>query len=173
MDLKNYPITTHYGEIDSFHSTPHSGIDIACKTGTKIIAQDDGIVTLTTDKWLGNTIRLKIKNGDIIIYGHLSEYKVYNNQTIQAGDLLGLTGGAVGSKNSGRTTGEHVHVSVYSGGKLIDPTPYLFNQQQNSTYSLAFPIILVLMLIITWKLRKIFFYSLMVFTLLLVIFISS
>ena len=174
MKITDYPVTTHFKEKDWFHSQSHTGIDLATPTGTKIYAQDSGIVSLTIDSMLGNTVRLKLNNGDIIVYGHLSKFEVENGQYVKQGDLLGLTGGAGGSINSGRTTGNHVHVSQYHEGVLIDPTNYLFHhEQQDISSPLIFPLMLILLLIIAYKARRFLFYSLGIFVVLLVIFLVS
>jgi len=174
----NTRITTNWNEVDSFHKTPHKGVDLSTKTGTKIIAQDPGQVQITTDQWIGVGIRLKMANGDIVVYGHTSEQDVANGQMVNAGDLLGLTGGAVGSKNSGLTTGEHVHVALIHEGVLSDPTNYLFHHGQVQTNSspsspFLFPVILILLAIIFYKFRKFFIYGALATLVLGIIFIVS
>jgi len=176
--LTDARITTNWNEIDNFHKTPHKGIDFATKTGTKIIAQDSGQIQLTTDKFIGNAIRLKMKNGDTVVYGHVSEYKVYDGQIVNAGDLLGLTGGAVGSKNSGLTTGEHCHVSLWHEGVLVSPYDYLFHHQtitqsNNNSSPLIIPVILILLFVVFFKYRRIFLYITGILFLLGIIFIVS
>ena len=176
MDLKNYPITSQFGEIDNVHSQPHSGVDIGTKTGTKIYSQDSGKIHVTVDQWLGNTVRLKLDNGMVVVYGHLSKINVSDGQYVGVGECLAETGGAVGSKNSGLTTGEHLHCSLYnSSGQLIDPTDYLFNhnQIQSDTYSLVFPIMIILILIVCWKIKKWLFYGLGLFALIGIVFLVS
>jgi len=178
MVITDYPITTHFGEIDRVHSKPHSGLDLACKTGTKIYSQDSGTVHLTVDQYLGNTVRLKLDNGVIVVYGHLSKINVTEGQYVDVGTCLAETGGAVGSKNSGLTTGEHLHCSVYnSSGTLIDPYNYLFNHEnieENTTgNSFLFPMILIILLFILWKCKKIVIYGLGIIFLLSIVFIAS
>jgi hypothetical protein len=118
-----------------------------------------------------------IKNGDMIVYGHLSKFEVQNGQFVKEGNLLGLTGGAVGSPNSGKTTGSHCHISQYHNGILVDPTPYIFNHvQQNNSSPFLFPIMLILLGICMYRFRKAFkvmVYLFIIFLVLLVIFILS
>jgi len=179
MKITDYPITTHFGEIDRVHSTPHSGLDLACKTGTKIYSQDSGIISLTIDQWLGDTVRLRINDGRIIVYGHLSKINVTHGQQVGVNVCLAETGGAVGSKNSGVTTGEHLHVSEYgyNGTTLIDPTNYLFHhesvQNNNNSSPFLFPIMLILLFIVFWKFKKWVGYTVAILLTLLVIFIVS
>ena len=178
MKITDYKITTHFGEIDRVHKQPHSGLDLNCKTGTKIYSRDSGIINLTVDKYLGNTVRLRLDDGRIIVYGHLSKINVTHGQRVGAGEYLADTGGAVGSKNSGVTTGEHLHVSEYSfnGKTLIDPYNYLFNHdilQQDNYSDLLPPIILIILLFIIWKFRKIFACTIAIILTILTIFIAS
>lgn len=171
----DYPITSRFGERDSMHLNPHTGIDLATPTGTKIYSQDSGKVSIKTDYFLGNSVRLKLDNGMIIVYGHLSKVNVSEGQYAGVGEYLGETGGVVGSVNSGLTSGPHIHISVYnSSGTLVDPMPYLFEQQQYQDISspLIFPIMLILLLIGIWKAKRFLFYGLGIFGILLIIFLS-
>jgi len=173
-------ITTHFNEIDKVHSQPHSGLDLGCKTGTKIYSQDSGTISLTVDQWLGNTLRLRLDDGRIIVYGHLSKINVTQGQCVGVGEYLAETGGAIGSKNSGVTTGEHLHVSEYSfdGTTLIDPTDYLFHHelvQSNNSHSspLIIPMMLIILFVIFFKFRKLFAYGLAIMLILFIVFIVS
>ena len=175
MDLKNYPITSQFREIDNVHSQPHTGVDIGTKTGTKIYSQDSGVVSITVDQWLGNAVRLKLDNGMVVVYGHLSKIYVSDGQYVGVEECLAETGGAVGSKNSGLTTGEHCHISLYnSSGTLIDPTDYLFHHQEiESGSTLILPIFIIILCMVVWRFKYLLFYGLGIFSLLLLIFIFS
>lgn len=173
MDLKGYPITTHYGEIDRVHSQPHTGVDFAVNQNTPITAPSDGYVTITYDELLGNAIRLKMGNGDIIVYGHCSKIEVENNDYVSKGSLLALSGGDPNLPFQGRSTGSHIHVSYYSNGKLVDPMPYLYGTHQDISSPLIFPLMIILLFFIAFKARKWLFYGLGIFAVLLVIFLVS
>lgn len=174
MDYKNYPITSKFGERDSMHQNPHTGIDFATPKGTNIYSQDSGKVSVKTDYFLGNSVRLKLDNGMVVVYGHLSKVNVSEGQYVGVGECLGETGGVVGSVNSGLTSGPHCHISVYdSSGTLIDPMHYLFEQQQDSSSPLIFPLMIILVLIGIWKAKRYLFYGLSIFAVLLVIFFVS
>ena len=176
MAITDYPITSGWNEIDNVHKQPHTGIDLATPLYTEIRSKDEAIVTVTHDKYLGDAVRLKLKNGDIIVYGHLAKVEVLNGQLVQAGDLLGLSGG-VPNSGQGISTGPHVHVSQYHNGILVDPTNYLFNHdsyiQNNNSSPFLFPIILILLFIVLWKFKKVVFYFTAIILGLFVIFIVS
>lgn len=174
MAFENFPTTTKFHEIDRVHSTPHSGLDIATPLGTEVRSQDGGFINVTCDKWLGNTVRLKLDNGDIIVYGHLSKVLVQNNQYVPPNTLLGLTGGMPGTPNCGISTAPHLHVSEYVNGQLVDPTNYLFHHQTQGNFSpFLLPVMIVLILIVIWKFKKFVLYGIGIIILLAVIFLIS
>jgi murein DD-endopeptidase MepM/ murein hydrolase activator NlpD len=174
----DYPITSDWQEIDNMHPIiGHTGIDIATPLNTKIISQDSGIITLTTDKWLGNAVRLKIDgSNETIVYGHINEFKVYNGQHAKENTLLALTGGDPKMPNQGYTNGPHVHVTLISStGQIVSPYNYLFNHESasNNSSPFLFPVMLVLILFVLWKIKKFVAYGLVATIGLIVIFIVS
>jgi murein DD-endopeptidase MepM/ murein hydrolase activator NlpD len=175
--ITDYPISTGWHEVDNFHPTPHEGIDLKTPLYTEIISQDEGVATLTVDKWLGNTVRLKLNDSEIVVYGHISEFKVKNGEHVSKNQVLALTGGDPNMKNQGHTTGPHVHVSLYnSQGTLISPYTYLFHHQgisQSNINPIIYPILLIALLIFTWRYRKYFKYSVAIILGLIILFIVS
>ena len=71
----------------------------------------------------GNTVILKTKNGEFILFAHFKEntIRVMENQIVNQGDMLGLCG------NSGNSSEPHLHLSlqnvadmnIATGGKLF------------------------------------------------------
>lgn len=116
-----YRVTSQFGEIDSAHSTPHSGIDLGTGCNTPLYSPTDGIIERITDygsQSIGKGIIIKTEDGDHLILGHLSDNSaVHIGQHIHKGDFLGLTG------TTGRSTGCHLHVGLRDGetNKLINP----------------------------------------------------
>jgi murein DD-endopeptidase MepM/ murein hydrolase activator NlpD len=49
------------------------------------------------------------------MYGHLSRIIATPGDTVQPGDVIGLSG------NTGRSTAPHLHFEVRHGGRSIDP----------------------------------------------------
>jgi len=115
-------ITTKFGEIDNFHPKPHTGIDYACPVGTPAQSIADGVVSkVANDPMLGEHIRVNSDNGTEWVYGHLSSTNVAYGQQVNAGDILGLTGGVPGTPGAGHSTGAHLHLTALQNGVPIDP----------------------------------------------------
>lgn len=124
--MLSYPVTSRFGEIDSVHPKPHTGIDIATPAGTPAQSLVDGIVSkVSANDMLGNHVRVQGVDGKELVFGHLSKISVSPGQQINAGDILGLTGGVPGSPGAGHSTGAHIHISALSNGQIVDPTPTL------------------------------------------------
>jgi len=56
---------------------------------------------------------------------HLSRIDIANGQHVNAGDIIGTMGGAIGHPGAGSSTGPHLHFEVWTGGRDIDPAPAL------------------------------------------------
>ncbi len=106
----------------------HDGIDIRARSGTAIFSVAAGTVsTVEVGRNLGNYVRVDHIDGFQTTYAHLSAVKVERNQTVAAGDLLGLAG------ETGNAQGAHLHLALKKAGasyqnwpyNLIDPTPFL------------------------------------------------
>ncbi|MGK7889412.1 MAG: peptidoglycan DD-metalloendopeptidase family protein [Leptolyngbyaceae cyanobacterium] len=98
----------------------HSGIDFAGPAGAPIYATAPGIVT-TADWGRGYGYHVIVDHGYgyETLYAHLSEFKVALGDEVDRTDVVGLMG------NTGRSTGTHLHYSVYKNGELVDPAEYL------------------------------------------------
>ena len=176
MAITDYKTTTKFQEKDWFHPNPHSGTDYAIPLYTPLEAISDGIITgVSTNEILGNNIRYKTPEGEIIVYGHLSSFKAKIGDVIHKGDIIGMSGGDPRIQPSGHSSGPHLHLSVYGiDGILVDPTPYVLNQVQHDNSSpFLFPIMLIILFIITWKFRRLFIYGIVIILGLFVIFIVS
>ena len=102
---------------------PHSGLDFAAKKGTKIVAPMDAKVILVGYFFFnGRAVFLDHGQGLITAYIHLSKIKVKQGDTIKQGEVLGLVG------QTGRTTGPHLHWSVYLTSTAINPKLLLNNE---------------------------------------------
>jgi murein DD-endopeptidase MepM/ murein hydrolase activator NlpD len=114
-------ITAKFGEVEKgIHNLPHTGVDFAIPTGTKLRAIGEGVVDSVVnygDSNVGKGVFVKLDNGVRLLYGHLEQPLVKPGQHIKAGDIIGLSG------NTGHSTGPHLHLQAYDpSGRLIDPT---------------------------------------------------
>ncbi|MGB4010209.1 MAG: M23 family metallopeptidase, partial [Zwartia sp.] len=108
LPLAHLIVTSSFGwRIQPILGKPdfHRAVDLAARNDP-VYSIMDGIVCETgKHPILGNYVR--IGHGNIqSIYGHLSHSLVKTDQTILAGQPIGITG------STGRATGEHLHFSI-------------------------------------------------------------
>ncbi len=96
----------------------HKGIDVDLVTGDPVLAAFDGVVRISKYNYggFGHYVMIRHYNGLETIYGHLSKRLVECNQTVRAGEIIGLGG------STGRSTGSHLHFETRFKGKAFDPT---------------------------------------------------
>jgi len=95
---------------------PHSGLDIAAKTGTPIKSPSAGKVVLTGNFFFnGNVVYVDHGQGVISMFCHLDSIGVKEGDTLHKGQILGKVGA------TGRVTGPHLHWSVSLNNARIDP----------------------------------------------------
>ena len=98
----------------------HTGMDLAVPTGTPIRAALGGTVRVAKyDSSYGYYITIGHENGLLTLYGHNSRLLVSPGQTVQAGDVISLSGA------TGRVTGPHLHFEVRVNGQRTNPRYYL------------------------------------------------
>lgn len=139
VDLKKY-LTQGYGAtsfaLKVYSGKFHNGIDIGAFVGTPILAAEDGEVLAIgdTDKYCpsvwygkkrftgsyGKYILIKHYNNLSTLYAHLSRQIVQVGDIVKRGDIIGYSG------NTGRSTGPHLHFTVYANimganNKLLSP----------------------------------------------------
>jgi hypothetical protein len=95
----------------------HNGLDLKVEIGDTIRAAFDGTVRVVKyeAKGYGNYIVVRHTNGLETVYGHLSKQLVEPNQTVKAGEIIGLGG------NTGHSTGSHLHFETRFLGIAINP----------------------------------------------------
>jgi murein DD-endopeptidase MepM/ murein hydrolase activator NlpD len=95
----------------------HYGMDIDLETGDQVVAAFDGKVRIAKkSSSYGNVIVIRHANGLETYYAHLSKINVGIDQTVVAGQAIGLGG------NTGRSRGSHLHFEVRYLGQPINPT---------------------------------------------------
>lgn len=108
----------------------HTGVDAAAPKGTPIRALRDGTVqslnTYTTrERYWGVTpgygIDTVLNHGSFATrYAHQSRRApLAVGQQVSAGQVIGYVG------QTGKSTGPHLHLEVLSGGRQVNPIPYL------------------------------------------------
>ena len=114
-------ITSRYGERSSLRRSTHTGLDIACTTGTDIKVVSNGTVTFSGKKGsYGNLIIVDHGNGVETWYGHCSKLYAKVGDTVTAGDVIA----AVGS--TGNSTGPHLHFEIRINGECVNPQNYVY-----------------------------------------------
>jgi len=114
----NTPFSTANPQVYNNHG--HNAIDISAPIGTAIRASLAGIVLATGNTDLsrdaqgrqcysfGKWVMLVHGNGINTMYAHLSEVDVSKGQSVETGQVLGLSG------MTGYATGPHLHFGVYA-----------------------------------------------------------
>ena len=98
----------------------HTGTDMACPTGTPILAAMSGKVVKTGQtRVYGNYVIIDHGNGYQTLYAHMSKIIASKGQWVSQGTRIGLVG------STGYSTGPHLHFTVYKNGKLVDPMTVL------------------------------------------------
>lgn len=94
----------------------HTGIDLAVPTGTPIRAALPGTVTVSQySSSYGYYVIIDHGNGLSTLYGHNSRLLAQVGQTVEAGDIISLSG------STGRSTGPHLHLKCGSMGSVPIP----------------------------------------------------
>ena len=99
----------------------HTGMDLAVPTGTSVRAALPGTVTVSTYNQGGYGYYVMIDHGSGLstLYGHNSQLLARVGQTVEAGDVIALSG------STGRSTGPHLHFEVRINGERTNPRSYL------------------------------------------------
>ena len=94
----------------------HPGIDIAVSVGSLVRASGGAVVRRQgEDPEYGLFVLLEHLDGYQSMYGHLSRILVAADDTVAAGQVIGLSG------NTGRSTAPHLHFEIRQRGLSLDP----------------------------------------------------
>lgn len=115
--------TSDFGyRIDPIKGVPsnHTGVDMACPTGTPIYSAMSGTVKFTgSSNVFGKYVIVDHGNGYQTLYAHMSKITSKKGQYVSQNTQIGLVG------NTGYSTGPHLHFTVYKNGKIINPKTVL------------------------------------------------
>lgn len=97
----------------------HNGIDIACSYGTPVKATAQGTVTYAGwDGYWGRKVEINHGFGTVTFYAHNSRLTVRVGETVEKGEIIAYSG------NTGRSTGTHLHYTVFKDGVPVNPLNY-------------------------------------------------
>jgi murein DD-endopeptidase MepM/ murein hydrolase activator NlpD len=100
----------------------HTGLDIGAKSGSPIVAADDGVIIHSgAQGGYGLTTIVSHGNGMTTLYGHSSKLLTSVGQSVKRGETIALVG------STGYSTGPHLHFEVRINGSHTQPRTYLFN----------------------------------------------
>jgi murein DD-endopeptidase MepM/ murein hydrolase activator NlpD len=98
----------------------HEGIDFVGAQGDIIAATGDGVVTKAgPNGGYGNSVTIDHSYGYETLYAHMSEVRVKVGDRVKRGQIIGHVG------STGRSSGPHLHYSLYKEGKAINPRSLL------------------------------------------------
>ena len=128
-EVFRYPITASWRLTSKFGSRidpisgvrkNHTGIDMACPTGTAIKAAMTGTVAFTGyNNTYGYYVIINHHDNYQTLYAHMSKILAKKGDRVSQGDKIGLVG------STGYSTGPHLHFTVYKNGSLVDPQTLL------------------------------------------------
>ena len=118
LPLDTLIVTSPYGyRIDPFTQKRkmHSGMDFRASSDNVYAMMPGKVIKVGYDKISGNYVTLQ--HGSITVsYCHLSRVLKNKNDIVAVGEVVGITG------NTGRSTGEHLHLTCKIKGRAINPS---------------------------------------------------
>lgn len=121
LPLEDFSLTSEYGyRSDPFSGETkfHRGIDLKTKRSKVLSMLHGTVVSVGNNPLLG--IFVKVQHGKYeSIYGHLSQSLVAKGERVLPGTILGISG------NTGRATGDHLHLSIKKGKEYVNPVLFI------------------------------------------------
>lgn len=98
----------------------HQGLDISTRFGKAVVAPAAGFVVASGyEPADGNAVRIEHGHGFSTAFLHLSKIAVKRGERVKKGEIIGYVG------DTGRSTGPHLHYSVYVNNVAVNPRKYL------------------------------------------------
>lgn len=99
----------------------HTGIDIAHRMGTPIVATANGVVKKVEYDVMGYGVHIEIEHsyGFSTLYAHLQRAYVAKGDIVKRGTVIAALG------STGQSTGPHLHYEVRIAKQVVDPSSYL------------------------------------------------
>jgi murein DD-endopeptidase MepM/ murein hydrolase activator NlpD len=99
----------------------HNGVDIKAPFNALVAASADGTVSLAGwNSGFGKCVIIDHAQGYRTLYGHLNVILVHQGQQVKQFQYIGKVG------MTGRTTGPHLHFTIWKDGQLRNPLKYLW-----------------------------------------------
>ncbi|WBL42320.1 M23 family metallopeptidase [Algoriphagus halophytocola] len=121
LPLDSFSVTSRYGHrIDPITKDRsfHRGIDLKTNRSKVYSMLHGRVESVGTDPLLGNFV--KVQHGKYeAVYGHLSYVSVLEDESVLPGSVLGISG------STGKSTGDHLHLTIKKGKKYISPTLFI------------------------------------------------
>lgn len=115
----------------------HYAIDLPTYSGTSVGSAAPGVV-FKVKGGDGNDYHYVLighSDGIMTLYGHMYDIYVEEGQTVERGEIIGLSGGTPGTRGAGfLTTGAHLHFEVIKDGVHVDPLIYLDQEKLGARY---------------------------------------
>ncbi len=128
-----FRITSKFGQQESFRKSAHKGIDLAMPEGTDLYSPVKGCVSEVFNYGSSNAglgLKVKMENGQELIFCHMSKVSVSKGEMIHVGERLGFSG------NTGESLGAHLHLGLKSpSGEWLDPS--LYERMFQKVYAMA------------------------------------
>ena len=113
-------VTGQFGEQRS--GRRHGGVDFAVPVGTPVRAPAAGTIASAGARGdYGNLITIDFGGGTEARLAHLSRFAVAPGDIVEAGQVIGYSGGARGAPGAGNSTGPHLHYEVRQQGRTVNP----------------------------------------------------
>lgn len=134
--LRNIRVTSPYGyRKDPFTGKKkfHGGLDLHARSEEVLAMMEGVVVKVGQDKTSGKYVTLR-HGSYTVSYCHLSRIFAVKGAAVRPRDVVGITG------STGRSTGEHLHISCKLDGKSVDPSilfVYIQSTQQECVAALA------------------------------------
>ena len=115
--LRRIKINSEYGyRKDPFTGKRkfHNGIDLHARDEQVLAMMEGVVVKVGQDKTSGKYVILR-HGRYTVSYCHLSRICTVKGATVRARDVVGITG------STGRSTGEHLHITCKIGGRNVNP----------------------------------------------------
>lgn len=115
--LRSVEVSSPYGyRQDPFSGKRkfHGGIDLHARGDVALAMMAGVVVKVGQDKTSGKYVTLRHGNY-VISYCHLSQILTAKGAVVRPRDAVGITG------STGRSTGEHLHITCKLNGRSIDP----------------------------------------------------